>query len=186
MTVLSMRRTKRSFVPALLLSLVIGAALVAQYLGTAADSPAGGDWAASGGATPTTHHPAANGLVAVGTPGEVANATHHGGDNRSVAERLRDRPTDVKFCVGASLEPFAPSLAQMAAIGTDEAAERTRRCMMELIFTHVDQATATAVRAELPMFSDCYRRSLAMPNPTKSEAVSSVTNCLVGTTARAR
>jgi hypothetical protein len=181
-----MRRTKRSFVPALLLSLVLGAALVAQYLGAAADSPTDGSWAVRGGTTPTAHHAATGGMAAIGTPVAVADGDHHGGAVGSVADQFRARPTDVRFCVGASLEPFAPAWAQMAATGTDEAAERTRRCMMELIFTHVDQATATAVRAELPTFSDCYRRSLAMSSPTKAEAVSSVTACLVGTTARAR
>lgn len=179
-----MRRTKRSFVPALLLSLVLGAALVAQYLGAAADSPADGSWAASGGAPPTAPHAATGGVADLRPPPAVAADGHHDGAGRSVAEQLRARPADVSFCVGASLEPFAPAWAQMTAIGTDEAAERTRRCMMELIFTHVDQATAAAVRAELPTFSDCYRRSLAMSNPTKAEAVSTVTNCLVGTTAR--
>src|SRR5690242_20115571 len=112
--VLSMRRTKRSFVPALLLSLVLGAALVAQYLGTAAESPADGSWAVSGGATPTAHH-AANGGPAAEAPTAVAGSDHHGGAVGSVADQMRARPADVRFCVGASLEPFAPAWAQMAA-----------------------------------------------------------------------
>jgi hypothetical protein len=97
---------------------------------------------------------------------------------RPVAEQLAARADDVEFCVGATLEPFDAAWAQLQAIGPGEATERTRRCLMELVFTHVDPATAANVRGQIPAFSGCYQRAIDLPAPSKAQAMAEITDCL--------
>ncbi len=192
----SARRINRSlngtllaaFVPALLLSLVLGAALVFKlsHLGgrvtsnpAMVQSPAGLEF---------PHHSPAPSVAGISVPGEwLAGgvSTHHTATARPVAEQLAARAADVEFCVGSTLEPFDAAWAQLAAIGPDEAAERTRRCLMELVFTHVDPATADNVRAQLPAFSACYQQAAALSTPNKAEAMAEITGCLTTLPGRA-
>ena len=185
-----MRPTRRAFLPALLLGLLLGAALVARLLGPPVTDVAGGTRGAttSGvetaiqGSTAGEHH-----IAAGGTPvsGAVTAPAHHAADPRPIGAQLAARPADVRFCVGASLEPFAASWAQLQALGPDEAAERARRCFMELIFTHVDPATAQAVRDHAPAVAACYRQLLTGAAPAQDQAIARTTTCLTSPTAQA-
>lgn len=176
-----------AFVPALLLSLVLGAALVFRQMPRQAPpeaAPAGRP--AEAGATLPGHHtdPNAAGIVAPGEWLGDSEPGHHTASPRPVAEQLAARPADVEFCVGSTLEPFDATWAQLLAIGPGEAAERTRRCLMELVFTHVDPDTAASVRAQLPAFGACYQRAIDLPNPDSGRVRAEVTGCLTSLTGK--
>lgn len=170
-----------TFVPALFLSLVLGAALVFRF------SP-WQQWQASTQVapppaeivSPVAHHAESNGGAIVVPAGWLSGSEpgHHPTSQRTVREQLTARPDDVTFCVGSTLDPFEAASAQLLAIGPGEAAERMRRCLMELVFTHVDPATAANVRAELPAFGACYQRAIDLVNPSKQQAVAEVSGCL--------
>ena len=182
----SVLRTKRIFLPALLLSLVLGAALAIRLslpAETTALAPAGQP--AAVGVAPADHHGEPAG-VAITAPGDGTwgGGSHHTASARPVAEQLAARADDVAFCVGSTLEPFDAAWAQLEALGGGDAAERTRRCLMELVFTHVDPATAENVRAQMPAFSACYQRAIDLPTPDKPQAMAEITECLTSLAGR--
>jgi hypothetical protein len=176
-----------AFIPALLLSLVLGAALVFRL------SPRETSLASSSAATAVpvsaslTNHHADTGGAGIVVPAEWmgdGESGHHMANPRPVAEQLAARAVDVGFCVGSTLEPFDAAWAQLLSTGPGEAGERTRRCLMELVFTHVDPTTAANVRAELPAFSACYQRAVDLGTPNKQQAMAEVTSCLTNLTRR--
>lgn len=163
--------TKRSFLPALLLSLVLGAAL-ALRLSPLASSAASAD--------PAPSNVTEGRLIVPLDQRGAGNVQHHpaSASAGSIPEQLAARPEDVAFCVGSALEPFDVTWAQLAADGADETAERTRRCLMELTFTHVAPAIAADVRAQVPYFSRCYRGALDLPDPKQGRVLAEVTGCI--------
>lgn len=102
-----------------------------------------------------------------------------------VVAQLSGHPGDVAFCASASLEPFDGALAQLRASGPGEAAGRLRWCLMETLFGHTGQAIADALDTYMAGLVSCYQPLATVPALPKTDAVRTVTACVVALADRA-
>lgn len=106
-----------------------------------------------------------------------ADAVHPHHPAGSVADRLRAAPEQLAFCVSASLEPFDVSLQQLGGEAAGEVVERFRRCLLDTLLDHADDATVAELETHRPHFTSCF---LTLPGytGTKAEAVAATANCI--------
>lgn len=102
----------------------------------------------------------------------------HAGAHPAVGEPLTGQVEGVRFCVGASLEPYDGALAQLRASGPGEAVKRARRCLLDTLFDHADAASVAELDRHRAHLLHCYGRLATLPSAGKPETVTAVTSCL--------